>query len=78
VVKPATPGGSISGTILGNDQIVCASEIELLVVTAMKDSVHPLRDGEAFVICSASSTLTTCSNPVVGTFNLVSKLSDQS
>jgi hypothetical protein len=72
-LRPATPGGSISASVIGNDQILCGNVASTFyLVTPMKDSTHPLRDGVTYVICSASSTLTTCRNQAsLGTFNLV-------
>jgi hypothetical protein len=62
-LRPATPGGSITGSILGNDQILCGNVASTFyLVRPMKDNTHPLRDGVAYVICSSSSTLTTCGN----------------
>lgn len=74
-LRPATPGSTISGTVIGNDQITCGGIASTYyVVTPMKDATHPLRDGQPYVICSSSSVLTTCGNPVLGTFNLVTAL----
>ena len=62
-LRPATPGSSISGTIIGNDQILCGNVASTYyLVTPMKNSVHPLRDGEPYVVCSKTATLTTCGN----------------
>lgn len=74
-LRPATPGSTISGTVIGNDQITCGGIASTYyVVTPMKDATHPLRDGQPYVICSSSSVLTTCGNPVLGAFNLVTAL----
>jgi hypothetical protein len=40
-----------------HDQILCGNvKSTYYTVTPMKDAPHPLRDGEAFVICSATTT----------------------
>jgi len=39
--------------VIGNDQMHCGNVASTYyVVTPMKDPVHPLRDGEPYVICS--------------------------
>lgn len=75
-LRPSSPGSSISGTVIGNDQILCGDvKSTSYLVTPMKDSAHPLRTGFQYVICSASATLTTCGNALtLGTFNLVTAL----
>jgi hypothetical protein len=49
-LHPATVGGSISASVLGNDQILCGGIASTnYLITPMKDSTHPLRDGIAYV-----------------------------
>lgn len=75
-LRPPSPGSSISATVIGNDQILCGNvKSTYYQITPMKDSTHPIRDGALYVVCSASSTLTTCGNATtLGTFNLVTAL----
>jgi hypothetical protein len=41
----------IAGSILGNNQILCGNVVSTYyVLTPMKDSTHPLRDGIAYVV----------------------------
>jgi hypothetical protein len=57
-LRPSSPGGSISGNVIGNDQILCGNIASTFyLVTPMKDATRPLRDGFPYVICSASSPL---------------------
>jgi hypothetical protein len=44
-LHPTTPGSSISGTVLGNDQILCGNvKSSHYIVTPMNDLVYPLRE----------------------------------
>jgi hypothetical protein len=62
--------------IIGNHQILFGNVVSIYnVVTPMKESTHPLRDGAAYLICSATSALTTRGNAAtLESFDLVKLL----
>ena len=53
-IHPTLTTGLVTGTIIGNDQILCGNVASTWYqVTPMKDSSHPLRDGQPYVICAS-------------------------
>jgi hypothetical protein len=62
-LRPGSLNGLISGSVLGNDQILCGNvQSTFYLVTPMKDATRPLRSGIPYVICSSAATLGTCGN----------------
>ena len=48
-IHPTLSTGLVTGSIIGNDQILCGNVASTWYqVTPMKDSSHPLRDGQHF------------------------------
>lgn len=69
-IHPTLNTGLVTGTLIGNDQILCGNIASTWCqVTPMKDSSHPLRDGQPYVICASLSLSSSCYPGTGGTWN---------
>jgi hypothetical protein len=60
-IHPTLTTGLVAGSIIGNDQILCGNVASTWYqVTPMKDSSHPLRNGQPYVICASLSGSASC------------------
>jgi hypothetical protein len=60
-IHPTLTTGLVTRTLIGNDQILCGNVRRIWYqVTPMKDSSHPLRDGQPYVICASLSGSASC------------------